>query len=479
MIDYCRSTVALLLFLGLVSCDPVDGHERLVIVRAAGDGSGAVRDPAGSVHCLLPSDEEGCQFYLPESQPFLDLEAIPQENSIFTGWTVEPGYESASACAGESSRSCHQPLEQADPVLVRPRFDLPGVVIVKVVGSGTITGPKGIVCLEEDAGGDDCRASFPTGESITVTATGAGFTGWSGHCVPTGASCAVLTGGMREVTAYFGTPAPALHRLTLLPNGPRPGRIREVVAAPGNLDCTWDGTVRTGVCERKFPLGASVDLVTVRQPGDTIVSFGPGSCSLDACTVTILSDRSLSAEFRPRLSRLTVLATASVNRSGRITSAEAGIDCTFTAAHYAQICGEVDLLYGTQVTLRLRPDPLGRAGGTPCSDGDGYCVSTSMQQDRQIYFSVSNRRHFLTLRGGSDGVSGLLGTAGWGLNGSLWLSPTTIYRFYVDSTDTITLTPQSYAGSTFREWGGACTGAAVPCVLQVNGDLDVSVTFDP
>ena len=68
-------------------------------------------------------------------------------------------------------------------------------------GSGTVTStPSGINC------GSDCEAGFIKGKKVTLTATPAAsstFTGWSGACTGKRAACVVTMGAAKEVAAEF------------------------------------------------------------------------------------------------------------------------------------------------------------------------------------------------------------------------------------------------------------------------------------
>jgi hypothetical protein len=74
-------------------------------------------------------------------------------------------------------------------------------------GSGTVTSsPPGIDC------GSTCSAHFPSGTSVTLTAspnTGSTFTGWSGACTGSSPTCVVSMTQAKIVTATFTTSGPA------------------------------------------------------------------------------------------------------------------------------------------------------------------------------------------------------------------------------------------------------------------------------
>jgi Divergent InlB B-repeat domain len=72
-------------------------------------------------------------------------------------------------------------------------------------GSGTVTSaPAGINC------GSTCSFSYTSGASVTLTATaatGSTFSGWTGACTGTGA-CVITMDGAKSVTAEFSIPPP-------------------------------------------------------------------------------------------------------------------------------------------------------------------------------------------------------------------------------------------------------------------------------
>jgi hypothetical protein len=69
---------------------------------------------------------------------------------------------------------------------------------VTIVNTGTVTSnPAGIVCAS-----GTCSSAFVTGAQVTLSATGSGFTGWSGGCAGTG-PCQVTLTANTTVTAIF------------------------------------------------------------------------------------------------------------------------------------------------------------------------------------------------------------------------------------------------------------------------------------
>jgi len=93
--------------------------------------------------------------------------------------------------------------------IVPPNFTLS--VISAGNGSGTVSSnPTGVNCPTS------CSAIFPTGSSVTLTASsdsGYVFSGWSGPCSGTSA-CAITMNGAEFVTATFNTPPPPDFSLT-------------------------------------------------------------------------------------------------------------------------------------------------------------------------------------------------------------------------------------------------------------------------
>jgi hypothetical protein len=102
-------------------------------------------------------------------------------------------------------------------------------------GSGSVTsGPAGITC------GTDCSESYPSGTGVTLSATaapGSVFSGWSGSgCSGTG-SCTVVMTGTRSVMATFGAQT----------GGPPGFSVTGTTASPDPAAPGASTTIRTSV----------------------------------------------------------------------------------------------------------------------------------------------------------------------------------------------------------------------------------------
>src|SRR5205823_3557165 len=107
------------------------------------------------------------------------LTAAPAAGSTFSGW-------SGGGCSGPGA--CTVTLSAATTVTAT--FSLPSFALTVSkagTGSGTVTSsPGGITC------GATCAASFASGTAVTLTATaaaGSTFTGWSGGGCSGAGSC--------------------------------------------------------------------------------------------------------------------------------------------------------------------------------------------------------------------------------------------------------------------------------------------------
>jgi hypothetical protein len=207
-----------------------------------------------------------------------------------------------------------------------------------------------------------CAQSYPSGTVVTLTATpavGSSFTGWSGGspaCSGTG-TCAVTMNSAQNVTATFSLPS---FNLTVTKSGPGAGTV---TSAPAGINC--------GVaCTAPFSSGTVVTLTATPTGGSTFTGWSGGGCSgTGTCVVTLSAATTVNAQFGT-LDQVLNVSVAGAG-TGSVTSAPAGINCPGTCSG--------SFPPGTVVTLTAAPaagSTFGGWSGGGCS-GTGTCVVTT------------------------------------------------------------------------------------------------------
>lgn len=156
---------------------------------------------------------------------------------------------------------------------------------VAVSGGGTVTStPTGINC------GTTCSASFASAAAVTLTATpatGSTFTGWSGACTGTASTCVVSMAASTNVTATFTSSTAGSVALSVTRTGTGSG---SVISTPAGISC---GTT----CSASFSTGTSVNLTVAAATGSTFAGWS-GACSgTGSCVVSMSDAKSVSASF--------------------------------------------------------------------------------------------------------------------------------------------------------------------------------------
>ena len=159
-------------------------------VALAGSGSGAVTSSPAGVDCGSTCSHDFA------SGTQVTLTATAGLGSFFAGW-------SGGGCSGIGT--CEVTMSAAESVMATfetvPANDHPLSVEKAGSGSGTVaSSPSGIDC------GPTCSDVFPNGTVVTLTATaasGSTFTGWSGAACSGTGSCPVTMSAAESVTATF------------------------------------------------------------------------------------------------------------------------------------------------------------------------------------------------------------------------------------------------------------------------------------
>ena len=340
-----------------------------------------------------------------------------------------------------------------------PASAAPVSLTVTRTGSGSVaSSPAGISC------GSACSASFASGTSVTLTATpaaGSVFTGWSGGgCSGTG-GCALTLTTATTVNAAF---APAQVALTVVRAGLGSG---SVMSAPAGIAC---GTT----CSASFPSGGSVVLTATPSGGSVFAGWSGGGCSgTGACTVSPTGTTTVTATFAlPAAAGLTVSVTGAGN--GTVTSAPAGLTCsTVCTASFAS---------GTSVTLTATPGAGSAfAGWTGACTGSGPCTVV-LDQARAVIArfslvfsdstltplsSVVRAAHFTELRGAIDTLRSRQGLAAFVWTDSS-LAGTTIKRTHLVELRSAVSEVYTARGVSAPAWSDATITPAVTVVRAVH-----------
>jgi hypothetical protein len=408
-------------------------NQPTLTVSKSGAGSGTVTSSPAGINCGATCS---AQF---SSGTSVTLTATPAAGSTFTGW-------SGGGCSGTGT--CTFSLTTDTTVTATFALIQRTLTVSKNgTGSGTVTSnPAGINC------GATCSAQYDNGTSVTLTATGAAgstFTGWSGGGCSGTSTCSVSMNADATVTATFTLSAQPT--LTVSKSGAGGGTV---TSSPAGIDCG-------ATCTAAFASGTSVTLTASAAAGSAFTGWSGGGCSgTSTCTVSLSSDTTVTASFA--VVRTLVVAKAG-SGSGSVTSSPAGISCGATCS--------ADFVDGTSVTLTPSPASgsafLGWSGGG-CSASSAICV-VSLTSNTNVTATFTLLRSLTVNKTGTG--SGTVTSDPPGMN-----CGATCHVYYVDGL-TVTLTATPAAGSTFTGWsGGGCSGTST-CVLVMNGDATVTATF--
>jgi hypothetical protein len=159
---------------------------------------------------------------------------------------------------------------------------------VSVSGSGSVvSSPAGINCPSS------CSASFATDSTVSLSATpasGWSFAGWGGACSGLGNPCSVTMSSAKSVSATFTQVAS--YTLTVSGSGTGQGTV-----TGSGINCTINNGGTSGTCQASYPSGTNVTLTATPASGSTFSGWS-GSCSgTGTCSVTMSSNRSVTAGF--------------------------------------------------------------------------------------------------------------------------------------------------------------------------------------
>jgi hypothetical protein len=179
------------------ACTTTAADAVTVAVSRSGNGGGTVVSTPAGINCGATCSAT----YDPGTS--ITLTATPAGGSLFSGWSGG-GCAGTAACTFASNTSAAITATFSLAPVTTPTTQ---TLTVAKSGPGNVTGgnvtgaPDGITC------GTACSASYPTGTTVTLTATPnsarARFAGWSGACAGSAATCTVVLNAQASVTATF------------------------------------------------------------------------------------------------------------------------------------------------------------------------------------------------------------------------------------------------------------------------------------
>ncbi len=316
-----------------------------LMVTDAGTGSGTVTSTPSGISC--PSS---CLSAFPDNTN-VTLTATAAAGSTFGGFSpncVPPNPQT-------NPPSCTIPIATSD-VTVTATFNGGTGVALTVTEAGTGAGavtsaPAGITCPST------CSANFASGTQVTLTATpaaGSTFTGWGGSTCEGTSPCTFTISTATSVVANFASGTGNLV-LTVTEAGDGTGTV---TSSPAGINCPT-------TCSANFASGTQVTLTPSPAEGS---SFGgwSGACSGQGpCVVTVTAAASVTATFNLGTS---VIITVPPGGSTSATATPGGI------ANYGLLISGAPGVTGTvtlgctastpTITCSVIPSTVTLTGGT-------------------------------------------------------------------------------------------------------------------
>ena len=253
-------------------------------VDIAGTGTGSVSSAPSGISCAPSCDADFA------TDALVTLTASAAAGSTFSNW-------SGGSCSG-GTPTCTVAMNTNHSVtaIFNAVVSIPmSTLTVERIGSGSgivTSAPSGINC----GGGGSCGASFPTGTTVTLTATpaaGSTLTGWAGpRCGGTGPCTITLDTDFTAFPVFDITPE--MVTLTVTKQGSGDGTV---TSDAGGISCGPG----CGSSQASYPRGTIVTLTAIPD-GDSSFNdwHGGGPCDNSSsltCQLQVNDNETVSAHF--------------------------------------------------------------------------------------------------------------------------------------------------------------------------------------
>jgi uncharacterized protein (DUF2345 family) len=248
-----------------------------------------------------------------------------------------------------------------------------------------------------------------------------------------------------------------LYTLTLIKSGAGTGTI---VSNPSGINCG-------STCSYQFVDGTSVTLTATPDISSSFDGWsGDATGSSSTVTVTMISDKSITATFNPKdVIKYTLNVTKSGVGTGTVTSNPSGINCGSTCTY--------QFIAGTSITLTATPNSSSTFGGwSGDATGSSSTITITMNSNKSVIAIFNNLLYTLTVTNSGAGTGTIISSPA-GIN----CGSTCSYQFA--SGTSVTLTATSDSSSEFGGWSGDATGIDTTVIITMNSNKSIIATFNP
>ena len=390
------------------------------------------------------------------SQLLLTLGGIPVGSSPITVPTTFPAglpnpldFSSPTFDADLQAAGITLVLEATATTHLQANFSTLSVTLAGSGAGGAIvsSNPTGISC------GAICLLDFSKGTAVALTATGAGFTGWSGGCAGTGACVVTLNANTSVIATFTTVPVNANVTVTTAGNG-----TGTVTSSPAGINCGV-------ICSAQL-LQGTVDLTAIAANGSTFAGWSNGtgnarnaSCTgTGVCSIPLTVDSTVTAIFTLNAVPVSVTANIASGSGGSGT-----VQCSANGGSPGA-CGSYPV--GAAMVLTATPNSVSNFtgwSGAGCS-GAGTCNFT-LRANTTV--TANFNRPTLTVQ-----VTG---------TGSVSSNPTGINACTTNCTalfdkGAVILTA---SGVGFAGWSGVGCAGTGNCVVTLSQNTTVTASFGP